>query len=294
MKFNIQLIAIFFAVTACDFRQSAKKDFDTGAYSRGNGISSDEVLIQASGKTGEDNQFVYGETVNFVFNDVRGFEKVGDKVFPGMSLYITGNEKDTLLAYRDLLENTSEGTSLSPLQLQANFVAALPYRNNERYKVHVRIWDKEGDGSFSYELPFTVAENELLDIRSADIAYQNIYLWNESKKQPVLDNEIDQNEVYILLLEGVRGLTAEENKVFPVFSIELKDDQGTTILSNPNVLSDYEAGGANPEDVAGQLSATITFTQKGRLVNPCRLTAILSDKKSDKQLKITTELNITR
>lgn len=286
----IPLFSLLF--NACNFNQSVKKDLASGAYSRGDGIGCDEVVIQASGKSGKKNHFVYGEKVNFVFNDVKGLKREGGKVFPGLSMFITKNEKDTVLAYPNLLDNLKEGTELSPLQLQANLIAALPYRNNEKYKVHINIWDRKGEGTFSYELPFAVEESKLLDIHSEGIDYTNVYLWNESLKQPVLKNEVNREDTLILILEGLHGLKVKNGNVYPVFSIDIVDNKGNWILSNPNVLSEYEQEGVKAENFTkGQLPVTITFSE-GEINNPCKLRAILKDKNSDDQIEITTELII--
>ncbi|MCX2680105.1 hypothetical protein OOZ15_09160 [Galbibacter sp. EGI 63066] len=287
---GIILLSLFF--NACNFNQSVNKDMISGAYSRGDGISCDEVVIQVNGKNEKRNHFVHGEKVNFVFNNISGFKKEGGKIFPGLSLFITKNEKDTVLTYPDLLKDLKEGTALSPIKLQANFIAVLPYRNKEKYKVKVSIWDKKGEGTFLYELPFTVEENELLNIDSKDINYSHIYLWNESLKQPVLDNQVNQENQLALILEGLDGLTVKNGNVYPVLSIALIDNNGNKIISDSNVLSKYELEGINAEAFTeGQLPVTITFSS-GQINNPCKLVARLKDKNSDKKLNITTELKV--
>ncbi|MGS2760921.1 hypothetical protein [Sinomicrobium sp. M5D2P9] len=276
---------------SCEFNKSSSKDFITGAVSKGDGINCDKVTIETGGQPTKNNQFVYGEKVNFVFENLTGFTKINDKTYPALSLDIVKNEKDTVLSYANLLADIYEGTSLSPLQLQANFTAALPYKNNEKYKAHIHIWDAKGKGNFTYKMPFTVKDAGLLTIESTGIAYSTIYLWNESQKRPVVTSEINQNEKFMLLLEGIKGLTTENDMVFPTLSLELKDREGTKILDNPNLFSTFTETGINVDNVAKQLSAVITFTQ-GEVKNPCQLIAILNDQKSDKRLKITTELKI--
>lgn len=206
-------------------------------------------------------------------------------------MYIVKNEKDTVLSNPNLLESLNNGTDLFPLQLRANFITALPYKNGEKYKVHLTIWDKKGDGKFTYELPFTVKENDLLNIKNNGIKYSSIYLWNETLKQPVFDNNVNSKHLLILILDGIEGLELSEEKIFPVFSVYLIDNNGNEILSNPNMLSDFETDGLNPKDLKSQLTAKITFF-KGKINNPCKLTAKLKDKKSLKEITITTELNI--
>jgi hypothetical protein len=196
-----------------------------------------------------------------------------------------------VLSNTDLLRNLDNGTELLPLQLQANFIAALPSKNNEKYKVYVDIWDKKGDGKFNYELPFTIKENHILDIENNGIDYSNVYLWNETLKQPVLDNAVNAEHLLILILDDVEGLELINEKVFPIFSIDIIDNDGNIILSSSNILSDFEKDGINPIDLKKQLTASITFSE-GRINNPCRLISKIKDKNSSKEININAELII--
>ena len=196
-----------------------------------------------------------------------------------------------MLSNTDLLRNLDNGTELLPLQLQANFIAALPSKNNEKYKVYVDIWDKKGDGKFNYELPFTIKENHILDIENNGIDYSNVYLWNETLKQPVLDNSVNAEHLLILILDDVEGLELINEKVFPIFSIDIIDNDGNIILSSSNILSDFEKDGINPIDLKKQLTASITFSE-GRINNPCRLISKIKDKNSSKEININAELII--
>ncbi|TDQ30201.1 hypothetical protein [Tenacibaculum caenipelagi] len=274
----------------CQFNQSVNKDLITGAYSRGDGLGSDDVVIEVNGEVEKRNEFVFGEKVNLVFNNVTGLTRLDEKTYPGLSMYIVKNEKDTVLSNPDLLGNITDGTALFPLKLQANFRAALPYQNNEKYKAYVQIWDKKGEGKFNYELPFTIKENDLLKITNNDIEYTNIYLWNETLKQPVFNKNISPEHLFILIIEGAKGLELSDNKVFPVFSLELSDSKGGKIISNPNLLSAYKEGVA-PKALENQLTAKISFS-KGKISNPCKLVAKLKDENSSKEITVTTELVI--
>ncbi|MBC9798269.1 hypothetical protein [Sinomicrobium weinanense] len=285
------LIAVSKVFTACEFNQSVHKDLKTGALSKGDGIACESITMEVNGTKDHRNTFVFGEKVNLVFNDLTGFTKIDGKTYPFLSLDIVKNEKDTVLSYANLLGDIKEGTDLSPLQLQANFTAALPHGNNEKYKLYIHIWDGKGKGNFSYELPFTIKKSELLDIERSDITYQNIYLWNESLGQPVLDKTIDFDHTLRLILEGITGLEETEGKIYPVFSIDLVDSAGNIMLSNPNVFSAYETTGINAADFKKQASAKITF-QKGKVNNPCKLTATLKDRHSKKKIVVAAALEI--
>lgn len=289
-----KLTALLIAITlfsSCEFNQSVNKDLTTGAYSRGNGIGSDDVLIQINGETDNRNEFFYGEKVNLVFNNVTGLTQLDGKTYPGLSMYIVKNEKDTIYSKSDLLKGAEDGTDLFPLQLQANFRTVMPYQNNESYKVYVEIRDNKGDGKFNYELPFSVRENDFLDINKNGLTYSNIYLWNETLKQPVFKEDINSKHHYILILNDVEGMELTDDKVFPIFSIDIIDNLGNKIISNSNLLSAYENSGVDPKDLKNQVTADFTFTS-GLFNNPCVLTATLKDKNSTKEINMSTELII--
>lgn len=287
----LSLLIAIITFSSCQFNQSVNTDLTTGAYSRGDGIGIDDIIIEINGEADNRNEFVFGEKVNLVFNNVSGLNNSDGKTFPELSMHIVKNEKDTVLSNPNLLKSLNNGTDLSPIQLQANFRTALPNQNNEKYKVFIEITDKKGDGKFNYELPFTIKENDLLDIKSNGIEYSTIYLWNETLKQPVFDNNVSSEHLFILILNDIQGLELTDEKVFPVFSLNLTDNDGNIILSNPNLLSAYGETGVNPKDLKSQVTAKLTFT-KGKINNPCRLNAKLKDKNSSKEINISTELNV--
>ncbi len=288
----IGLIFISAIFSGCEFNQSVNKDLTTGAYSRGDGIGCDDVKIQINGDVDNRNEFIYGEKVNFIFNDITGLKRENGSVFPGLSMFIVKNEKDTVLQHQDLFANMENGTDLSPLQLQANFTSALPNEHNEKYKVFINIWDKKGKGTFQYELPFSVKKNELLNIDTSNIDYSNIYLWDETKKSVVVNKEVSVQNTLILILEGLDGLEVLDNKVFPSFSIDITDNNGNQILSNSNILEQYRETGVDYNTFKnGQLPVTITFSS-GQINNPCKLKASLKDLNSERNIVITSELEI--
>ncbi len=288
---SIILLIIIITNSSCNFSQSVNTDLTTGAYARGDGIKVNDIIIEINGEAVNRNEFVFGEKVDFIFKNVSGLTNSGGKTFPKLSMHIVKNEKDTVFASHGLLKGLDNGTDLSPLQLRANFIAALPNQNNEKYRVFIEIKDVKGDGKFHYELPFTIKENNLLDIKTNGIDYSNIYLWDETLKKPVLDNNVSSEHRYILILNGIEGLSLTDEKVFPIFSLDLVDKNGNKIISKPNLLSAYKDKGANPKDLKSQVTAKITFT-KGTINNPCVLTATLKDKNSSKEINISTKLII--
>ncbi|AUP79101.1 cupredoxin domain-containing protein [Flavivirga eckloniae] len=285
------VLLIYLILVSCQFNQSVNKDVTTGAYSRENGIGCDDVVIEINGNTEKRNEFVYGEKVKLTFNNISGLTNVKNKTYPGLSMYIVKNEKDTVLSNPELLNNLDKGIDISPLQLYTYFIATAPKRNNETYKVHVNIWDKKGDGKFSYELPFTLKESELFDIKNNGIECSSVYLQNETLKRPIFDKNISLENSYMLTLDDIKGLKSINGKVFPVFSIDLIDNNGNKILSRPNVLSDFEAISVNPEDSKTKLYTTFSLSNV-EINNPYKLIAKVKDKNSSKEIEITAELII--
>ncbi|UGU15038.1 hypothetical protein LS482_15270 [Sinomicrobium kalidii] len=285
------LIAALKVFTACEFNRSVHKDLKTGALSGGDGIGCENISIEVNGTKDRRNTFVFGEKVNFVFDDLTGFTEKDGKKFPGLSLHIVKNEKDTVLAYANLLDHLEDGTALSPLQLQASFTAALPHKDHEKYKVHINIWDEKGTGQFSYEMPFTVTGNDFLDIETSGATYDNIYLWDQTGHQLVTDKTINADHSFVLIVEGADGFKQTEGVVFPVFSIEITDRRGNILLSDANLFKKYEDTGLDADTFNDKLYATIGF-YGGKVHNPCKLKAVLKDQHSEKQIAVTTELEI--
>ena len=289
---KIKISAILLAIigfSSCQFNQSVNTDMTTGAYTRGDGLSSDDVIIKINGKAEKRNEFIHGERVNLIFDNVTGLKESENKTYPGTAMYIIKNEKDTVLSEPNLLKNLEEGTDLSIIQIQADFKITRPTDINDKYKVHVQIFDKKSDGKLTYELPFTIKNNDLLKVESNGITYSELYLWNESQKHTIVDKNLSSDDAYILILDNVEGLEVINDKVFPIFSIEITDASGNKIISNPNILSAYETEGVDPANLKKQLIANITFS-KGKLNNPCTLVTKLTDKNSDKQLVVRSEL----
>lgn len=283
---------LLLSLHACQFSQSVKKDLMTGAYSRGDGLSSDDVKIEINGRIENRNTFIFGEQANFIFNNVDGFKRVDGLIYPGLSMYIIKNETDTLNSIPNLLENYKNGTDLPNLLLQAKFLVALPYGENGNYKASIKIWDRKSDATFAYELPFSVEKNDLLDIVSTDLNYANIYLWDDTEKFVMAKPDINMNHSFILILEEITGLEIINNKVYPKLSLNISDSKGVSILSSENILENFEQDGIDAAAFKkNQLPVSITFSP-GAINNPCRLHAILSDQKSDKSIDIRADLEV--
>ena len=257
-KIGILLMGIL--LNACQFNKSVQKDLITGAFSKGDGIVCDAVLIQINSKVEKRTNFINGEKIEFLFKNVNGLKRKDGNLYPGLSMHVIKNEQDTVLKQLDFFANLKNGTDISILDLKVHFTGSFPSENNETYKVYMKIWDKKGDGTFSYELPFSVEENKLLTINTDKLSYNNIYLWNETKERVITDKNVNVKDKLTLILGGIEGLEIIDNKVFPSFSIELSDNKGTQIMVNDKLLKKYKVSGIEPATIKnGQLSVKIVF-----------------------------------
>ena len=291
---NICIISIVILIlSACELNQSVHKDFITGAYSKGDGIVCNDVKIKINGKVENRNSFVYGEKVSFIFNEIHGLTKIDGKVYPKLSMCVMKNEQDTVLYNANVIGDSQGGTDLSSLQLEGHFICTLPYESNEMYKIYVTMSDEKGDGHFTYELPFSVKENDkkVLQINSSDLTYSDIFLWNETKKQIVIDGTIDTENTLILGLEEIDGLEIVKGKIYPVFSIHITDNKGNKILSEPNLLSEYQNSGIEYNTSKNSLHFEITVSPE-EINNPYKLEASLNDLNSDRRIDIEGNLEV--
>ncbi len=70
-----------------------------------------------------------------------------------MSLSVTNEAGETVMETEDLYASYTEGLDFSPLLLAATLTVATPIQSNSNYILSVKIWDKEGTGTFTAKLP---------------------------------------------------------------------------------------------------------------------------------------------
>jgi hypothetical protein len=291
MKRALLFVALVALISSCNFTQSVNFDLTTGISTRGNGLSSEDVFLEIKGERVSRNEFIYGEEVFVNFSNVGGFTKEGGAVFPGMSIYIVQGGTDTVLGKGDLLTDLNEGTSTNPLLLRSNFTVAVPHSNNEQYRVLIRYWDKKGNGEFTFEMPFTVVPNKLLNVEANDVTYSEIYLWNQRTGKVVADKQVSKEDGVLLMFEGVEGFTEYDGLVYPALAIKCVDADNNVVLSLENTLDEYAESGAAAALLAQQVPLTLSF-ESLIVRNPVQLTATLYDLKSDRQIVVTTEVEI--
>jgi hypothetical protein len=290
MRNLVYCIWIMLFLTACDFRRSKSEDFVSGATTDGKGLSCNDIVMEINGKPERRKTFEYGEKLELIFNDFEGFNKKDGKCFPVLSALILKNEKDTALYSENLLDEFRDGTDLNPLQLNAFFLLAFPYQQNEKYELRIVIKDAIGDGVFTYNQPLVIQKNDLLSVSAEGYSYSNIYLWNMSNELSVFNKEISMKDQYALMLEGLQDPRRFGETVYPVLSIEIKDSQGVPILANENLLVTYQETGVLYEDVfMEKLPVTLSFNE-GMVNNPCSLLLDLYEPGTNRKLEVRGEL----
>ena len=286
-------LLVILLLQGCNFNTSIKKDLISGAVYTAHGLDSDNVEMEVNGKPSKKNTFTYGDKVEFTFNNIKGLKRKKGKVYPGMSMHIINNAGDTVLQLENLFKDDNDGTDLNPLLLRAFFKAALPHLNKEKYKVILKIWDKNSPGTITYTMPFEVVKSEFLSIQSNEIDYSNIYFWNDTDKKVVTDKKLDANSTYILIAEGLVGLDLIDDRVYPGIELEIIDNNGEYILSEANMLESLSEFGVERNELAeNQVPVTIIFSP-GKIANPCRLKAKIKDlKNSSKNIVIEADIII--
>ncbi|GAA3603127.1 hypothetical protein Q4Q39_13825 [Flavivirga amylovorans] len=140
MRIKILVVTfLLLAVFSCEFNKSVSKDLTTSLTTKGDGLSCDHVSLSDGTNKINRNSFVYGEKFYLNFNNIKGFEKVKNSVFPGMKLLILGKKGDTVMFSNDLYADNKKGFNVSPLLLQSVITVANPIHSNNEYEIFVNI-----------------------------------------------------------------------------------------------------------------------------------------------------------
>lgn len=291
MKTTLSLLLALAIITSCNIKKSYNKDLNTGAVSIGDGISVGSTSKEVNGNISSKTTFVYGEKVDFIFDNVEGLTNINGKVFPGLSIYIVQNGKDTLMQSDDLLTEFDNGTDLTPLKLNAHFLSILPYNNGEKYMAYVNIFDKKGEGTFRYEFPFEVEANKYPDVKLNNASYNEIYLWDETTKLVISDGNININNQLALIIEHPDGFKEVDGRIYATMPFEIVDRNYRAIIKTEDVLGLGTDGADANTFKTGQIPVTFNFTP-GEITNPCYLKSTLIDRNSDSRIEISAELVI--
>ena len=288
MKYNLLLCLLFLScLLSCQSNKSIKKDFVTGLISQGDGISCDNVYLSNGNSKINRNSFLYGEKFYLNFENIIGFKKVKNNVFPGMDLLITSKKGDTIMHNPDLYQNNSDGFDIDPLLLQANITAASPIHSGGEYTFFVKIWDKKSNGAFKAEMDFDVQANDQIAINSNTISFGEIYLFSTETKSVIVENNIKFDETFYLVFEELKGFYEEEGQSFIGLSMLTKDADGNIIIEEKDLLADTNIATSELKELA----PSFVF-QQSIIRNPVSCEVLIWDKKSDAKIHALTKLNI--
>lgn len=292
MKNLLFSLIILLTLTACEISTNTSNESLLSSMKIDeNGLKCSDVYLEIDEEKVDRTTFSYGEEVFFSFNNVKGFKKKNGKVYPGLGVEIKNtNNKEVILESEDLFPNDI-GFSETVILLYSNITMALPYKDNEEYNIKIKIWDKEGDGVLKFEMPFTINENEDLDVKSKDVTYSALYLWNGDQNKLVANDNVSRKDQLLLIYEGLDGFKVEKGLVFPGLSLKLIDDDGEIIIDEDNLMGDYTYKGTSFDQFNKQLYFEIDFFYD-KYANPLQLTTKLWDEKSNSKLTLRTEIEV--
>lgn len=298
--FSALLISLAFL--GCESRKPIKKDLPTrtdfttsedlpeGIMTKSDGLTCDEVWISIDDEKTDRITFIYGETFYLNFNNMEGFIKVNGSVFPGMLLEVIDEKGDTIIKNEDVFADSVNGVNFSPPSIKASLDVAKPIHSNNRYTLLVKIWDKKGDGTLMAEAPFSVIQNERINIETNFISYDEIFLISMDRDKIITDGSIYFNEIVYLVFEGLAGFYEDKGKVFPGSKLQVADYSNTPIMSYDDLFYSYTKSGINSADFKSQTFLKLIFTE-GKVSNPLLCEATIFDKRRNgAYIKVTTEL----
>ena len=273
---------------SCNFSQSTSTDLSTGAVSKGKNITCEKVSLKVNGETVKTNEFSYGDEVYFIFDNVAGLKIIDDKTYPKISMKIVRNDSIIEFEEPNLLEDL-DGTDMNPLQLKSSFFTRLEATKNDNFKVTIIISDKNSNGTFTYDFPFTVKPIKIQNLNtqtSNNVKVEEVFMWNKTKGVRVEDTVLDIQNKYALVFDAITGLNHEDTKVYPLLSAYMQDASGKRILDYDHLLQNLEQQGIEAEDIkSNQIYIDIEFN-KIELKNPYLLFAKLQDKKTGEYITV--------
>jgi hypothetical protein len=251
-----------------------------------------DVWISINNKKTDRITFYYGEEFSLNFYNIEGFIKVNEAVFPGVSLRITDEIGDTIFEKEDIYADSVHGLNISPVLLKIDYTAENPVHSNHKYFLHIKIWDKSGDGIFITNMPFSVIENERIIIEKKYIDCNEIYLFSANRNKVITDGEIALNELVYLVFEGLSGFYEKNGKVYPGSNVRAVDNLNGPVMYYDDLFKSYTMTGVNSNDFKERIYVKMTFTGISA-ENPVHCEATIFDKKrKEAYIKVKTDLNI--
>jgi len=291
MKNTFYVILFSIVIAGCHFSKSVKKDFVSGLTSTGSGLTCEEVYLKVNDERTDRNSFIYGEIVNLVFEDVKGFKQENGKSFPKMQIIVNSLSGDTVFFADNLYSEYTEGMNFSSLQLTGDLTVAAPIKTGGEYLLTVTIKDRKGAGIYLSKLKFSVKGNDKIKIEPLNVSYNEVYLYSQGKDKVINDGVISFDDNIYILAEGLKGFKEENGLVFPGISFRGTDASGKAIFNYEDMFSDYSTTGIAVSDFNTKISAHFKLTGS-EFNNPLHAEIIIWDKKSSARLRISTDMTV--
>jgi hypothetical protein len=291
MKNTFYVILFSIVIAGCHFSRSVKKDFVSGLTSTGSGLTCEEVYLKVNDERTDRNSFIYGEIVNLVFEDVKGFKQENGKSFPKMQIIVNSLSGDTVFFADNLYSEYTEGMNFSSLQLTGDLTVAAPIKTGGEYLLTVTIKDRKGAGIYLSKLKFSVKGNDKIKIEPLNVSYNEVYLYSQGKNKVINDGMISFDDNIYILAEGIKGFKEENGLVFPGISFRGSDASGKAIFNYEDMFSDYSTTGIAVSDFNTKISAHFKLTGS-EFNNPLHAVIIIWDKKSSARMKISTDMTV--
>ena len=277
---------------SCTYKKSIEKDLDTGATSVGDGLSCDNITLDVNGEIEARNEFVDGERVTVNFNNMKGLTKVGGKFYFGLSIEIK-SKSGKIVEQNDDLFADSKGYDIDPITPMAYFNAVFNDEMSKDYIVKIKIWDKKGKGTFNYELPYSIKENQVLSIKSNGLNPVSVGLFDLTHEFRVGKKQLNQADEYDFRIMGLDGFRVENGKVFIAASLKITDANGKVILNGDNLFSDYIDSGSPAEKVSELVSLKFNLGA-GKIAAPVSVESVVSDLKTGKSLTVKAKMDLVK
>jgi hypothetical protein len=290
MRKLFYLLSLMAAITSgCNNSKLVNKEYPSGITTTGTKITCENIFISVNGRKVENNEFTYGERFYVNFDDLRGLARKNRKVLPGMKIAIVNSSGDTIMRKDDLYSEITDGFELKPFQLAADLTAASPIKSGTDYSLIVKIWDKFGQGTFNAKYDFKVKPNDQIITEQVNVTFDEIYIYSQKSGKIIKDGKIRFDDNIYIVVEGLKGFSEVNGRVFPGLSLNIKDSENRVTTDFDDLFSDYSLKGVEQADVFLRTSAKFKI-EKVDLTNPLECNVLIWDKKSTARLKIKTNL----
>ena len=111
------------------------------------------------------------------------------------------------------------------------------------YRVYLKIKDKGSDKYLISYVPFKVQYNSFITLLKDEIKFDQIYVWNETKKKIVTDNVLLKDEKYSLFISQISNLKEINEKIyFEVLSSGFETVKYDPKIENYSTVLKFESG----------------------------------------------------